>query len=60
MERRWFGIGLLCLGAMNALMGILLAFQGKVSNIVLPYAIVFVSIGMMICGYFVGKGESRK
>lgn len=45
---------------MNALMGILLAFQGKVSNIVLPYAIVLVSIGMMIGGYFVGKGESPK
>lgn len=60
MERRWFGVGLLCLGAMNALVGIMLALQAKVSNIALPYAIVLVSIGMMICGYFIGKDESRK
>lgn len=60
MERRWFGIGLLCLGAMNALIGILLAFQGKVSNIALPYVLVLGSIGMMICGYFAGQGENRE
>ena len=57
MTPRGLGILLLCVGAVNALLGTILAFRSE-SNNVWAYVIVTSGIVVMMCGYFIGKRKS--
>jgi hypothetical protein len=57
MTPRWIGSALLCVGAVNAVLGTMLAFRSA-SNNVWPYVIVVSGVVVMICGYFIGKRKS--
>lgn len=60
MTPRWLGIALLCVGAVNALEGIMLVFRSTSSNNALAYSIASCGVGVMICGYFIGKRKRWK
>jgi len=57
MTPRSLGIALLCVGAVNALIGTVLALQSS-SNNTWAYFIVLGGVVLMICGYFIGKRKS--
>lgn len=57
MTPRRIGTVLLCVGAMNALLGTMLALQSA-SNDAWAYVIVLSGIVVMICGYLIGKRKS--
>lgn len=57
MTPRRIGTALLCVGAVNALLGTMLAFQSA-SNNAWAYVIVVSGIVVMICGYLIGKRKS--
>lgn len=57
MTPRGIGIALLCVGAVNALLGTMLAFQSEMNN-VWAYVIVISGVVVMICGYFIGQRKS--
>ncbi len=57
MTPRRIGIAILCVGAVNALLGAMLAFQSELNSVV-TYVIVVSGIVGMICGYFIGKRKS--
>lgn len=57
MTPRRIGTALLCVGAVNALLGTMLALQSA-SNDAWAYVIVLSGIVVMICGYLIGKRKS--
>lgn len=57
MTPRWLGIALLCVGAVNALIGTMLVLQST-SNNIWAYSVVLGGIVLMFCGYFIGKRKS--
>lgn len=57
MTPRRIGTALLCVGAVNALLGTMLAFQSA-STDAWAYVIVVSGIVVMICGYLIGKRKS--
>lgn len=57
MTPRRIGTALLCVGAVNALLGTMLALQSA-SNDAWRYVIVLSGIVVMICGYLIGKRKS--
>jgi hypothetical protein len=59
MTLRWIGTALLCLGAVNVLLGTMLAFRSA-SNDIWAYVVVVSGVVVMICGYFIGKRKCRK
>jgi NhaP-type Na+/H+ or K+/H+ antiporter len=57
MTPRGIGIALLCVGAVNTLLGTMLALRSE-SNNIWAYVIVISGLVVMICGYFIGKRKS--
>lgn len=57
MTPRWLGTALLCVGAVNALIGTMLVLQST-SNNIWAYFVVLGGIVLMFCGYFIGKRKS--
>ncbi|MDQ0028789.1 hypothetical protein [Arthrobacter bambusae] len=60
MTPRWLGIALLCVGSLNALVGTMLVLRYTPSNNAWAYSIMLCGVGVMICGYFIGKRTSWK
>lgn len=53
------GISLLCVGALNALIGTMLAIQVPSERVGgLPYVIIFCGLILMFAGYYTGKRKA--
>jgi hypothetical protein len=57
MTPKWLGIALLCVGAVNALLGTAMVLQSTTSNI-WAYFVVLGGLVLMFCGYLIGKRKS--
>ena len=56
MTSRWVGTFLLCVGALNALIGTIMVIQLPTAHIgVFPYVILISGLALMLGGYVTGR-----
>lgn len=56
MKLRQVGTFLLCVGALNALIGTIMAIQLPTARVgFFPYVIMLSGLTLMFCGYYIGR-----
>ncbi|MDI3213586.1 hypothetical protein [Arthrobacter sp. AL12] len=58
MTPKLLGTALLCMGALNFLVGVIGLQNSSTSSVWVFWAMACGGVGLMLCGYFIGKRKS--